>query len=137
VNEFIEYLYTPLGTTSNYSVIANLHTLQINIAPAWHFSSLLCLLSRSLAVALTVEILHLHEFSFYLGSLSCRNQLSTDNYQLNYSTIFSQPPLQSSTEWVRATVRVRLRLVVYRQSVLFGAKPLKTHDQCFLLPTEQ
>jgi hypothetical protein len=34
VNGFIEHLYTPLGTTSNYSAIANLHALEIATAPA-------------------------------------------------------------------------------------------------------
>jgi hypothetical protein len=29
VNRFIDHLYTPLGTTSNYSATANLRTLQI------------------------------------------------------------------------------------------------------------
>jgi hypothetical protein len=37
------FLYTPLGTTRNYSAIANLHTLQITTASARPFSSLLCL----------------------------------------------------------------------------------------------
>jgi hypothetical protein len=32
----------------------------------------------------------------------------------------------------RYKVRVTLRLAVYRQSVLLGAKPLETHDQRFL-----
>jgi hypothetical protein len=41
VNGFTDHLYTPLGTTSNYSAIANLHTLQITTAPPKPFSSLL------------------------------------------------------------------------------------------------
>jgi hypothetical protein len=40
---FIDHFYTPLGTTSNYSAIANLHTLQITTAPAKAFAMLLCL----------------------------------------------------------------------------------------------
>jgi hypothetical protein len=40
---FIDHLYTQVVTKSNYSAIANLHTLQITIAPANFFSSLLCL----------------------------------------------------------------------------------------------
>jgi hypothetical protein len=43
VNGFIDHLYTPLGTTSTYSAIANLHNLQITRALAKPFSSLLCL----------------------------------------------------------------------------------------------
>jgi hypothetical protein len=34
---FIDHLYTPLETTGNYGTIANLHTLQITIAPAKPF----------------------------------------------------------------------------------------------------
>jgi hypothetical protein len=43
VNAFIDHLYTPLATTSNYSAITNLHTLQITTAPTKPFSSLMCL----------------------------------------------------------------------------------------------
>jgi hypothetical protein len=44
MNGFIDHIYTPLGTTSNYSGIANLHNSQINTAPAKpFFPSLLCL----------------------------------------------------------------------------------------------
>jgi hypothetical protein len=34
VNGFIDYLYTRLGTTSNYSAIADLHILRITTAHA-------------------------------------------------------------------------------------------------------
>jgi hypothetical protein len=52
------------------------------------------------------------------------------NYQLNYSAISSQPPLQHSAELiVKVKVKVTLRLAVYRQSVLLGAKPLESHYQ--------
>jgi hypothetical protein len=40
---FIDHLYTPLGTTRNYSAIADFHTLQIITATIKPFSSLLCL----------------------------------------------------------------------------------------------
>jgi hypothetical protein len=43
VNGFIDHLYTPLRTTSNYSAIAKLYILQITSAPAKPFSSQLCL----------------------------------------------------------------------------------------------
>jgi hypothetical protein len=41
-NGFINHLYAPLGTASNYSAIADLHTSQITAASAKPFSSLLC-----------------------------------------------------------------------------------------------
>jgi hypothetical protein len=42
VNGFIDHFYTPLGTTSNYSAIADLRNSQITTAPAKLFSSMLC-----------------------------------------------------------------------------------------------
>jgi hypothetical protein len=42
VNGFIVHLYTSLGTTSSFSSIANLHTLQITTAPAKPSPSFLC-----------------------------------------------------------------------------------------------
>jgi hypothetical protein len=39
---FIDHFYTQLGAASNYSVMANLNTLQITTTPAKPFSSLLC-----------------------------------------------------------------------------------------------
>jgi hypothetical protein len=43
MNGIIGHLYTRLGTTSNYSAIANLPTLQITTAITTPFSSLLYL----------------------------------------------------------------------------------------------
>jgi hypothetical protein len=41
LNGFIDRLYIPLGTTNNYSAIAELHILKITTAPTKSFSSLL------------------------------------------------------------------------------------------------
>jgi hypothetical protein len=41
ISDLLTPLYAPLGTTSNYSAIANLHTLQITTAPDKPFSSLM------------------------------------------------------------------------------------------------
>jgi hypothetical protein len=51
VNGFIDHLYTPLGTTSNYSATANLHNSQITTAPAKPFLSCCVFISRSLTTA--------------------------------------------------------------------------------------
>jgi hypothetical protein len=48
---FIDHMYTPLRTTSNYSDTANFHSSQIITAPNKPFSSLLCLTSCSLTMA--------------------------------------------------------------------------------------
>jgi hypothetical protein len=51
VNEFIDHLYTSLGTTSNYSATANLHYSQITTALAKPLIACCVLTSRSLATA--------------------------------------------------------------------------------------
>jgi hypothetical protein len=43
MNLFIDHLYTSLGSTSNYSAIANLHKSKITPSPAKPSSSLLFL----------------------------------------------------------------------------------------------
>jgi hypothetical protein len=51
VNGFIDRLYPPLGTTSNYKAIANLHTLQINATPVKLFPACCVFISLSLGTA--------------------------------------------------------------------------------------
>jgi hypothetical protein len=51
LNGFIDHSFIPLGTTSNYSAIANLHTLQIATAPAKLFPTCCVFISRSLTTA--------------------------------------------------------------------------------------
>jgi CBS domain containing-hemolysin-like protein len=51
VNWYFFHLYTPPRITSNYSALANLHTLQITTAPATHFPACCVLTSFSLATA--------------------------------------------------------------------------------------
>jgi hypothetical protein len=142
-------LHAPLGTTNNYSDIANLHIVQITTAPAKPFPACCVLTSPSLATA-----------SNSGDSSSSRAQVPLsqppvqNSCQLNYSAISSQPPLQSSTYCepstnsmnsrlatisqlntlrVKVRVRVTLRLAVYRQSVRPGAMFLEDHGQRFLL----
>jgi hypothetical protein len=84
---FIDYLCTPLGTTSNYSHIANLLNLQITRVPTNPFSSMLSSPAVPWQLLLTVEILQLHAFRFYLHSLRHRTPL---DWQLCNSTADSQ-----------------------------------------------
>jgi hypothetical protein len=49
--DLLTHLYTPLGTTSMYGAIANLHTSQITTAPAKPFPACCDSNSRSLATA--------------------------------------------------------------------------------------
>jgi hypothetical protein len=53
VNGFIDHLHTPIGTTSNYSAITNLHTLQITTVPAKPFPVCCFITSHLLATAST------------------------------------------------------------------------------------
>jgi hypothetical protein len=51
VNGFIDHLYTPFGTSSNYSATANLHNPQITTASANPFPACCVVIIRSLATA--------------------------------------------------------------------------------------
>jgi hypothetical protein len=48
---FVDHLYTPLGSTGNYSAVANLNNLRITTAPARPFPACYVLTSHSLATA--------------------------------------------------------------------------------------
>jgi hypothetical protein len=104
---FIDYLYTPLRTTSNYNAIANLHTSQITTAPAKSFSIPVCCAfnSSSLAVASNSEdssASHPHIITVQWIS----HNWTLVNCRLNYSTIPLSLPCraqlncQPSTNWV-------------------------------------
>jgi hypothetical protein len=101
VTGFLDHLYTQIVTTCNYSVIANLHNLQITRAHAK--SSQSAFTSRFLVT----EILQL------LCSRRCplANTRTTDSFKVE--------------------VKVTLRLAVYCQSVHLDAKPLEDEDQRF------
>jgi hypothetical protein len=51
VNGFIENIYTPLGTTNNYSAVADLHNSQITTTPAKPIFQPAVITSRSLVTA--------------------------------------------------------------------------------------
>jgi hypothetical protein len=87
---FIDHLYTPVATTSNYSALANLHTLQITTAPAKPFSSLL----SSSAVSCKRLVIQWRFFSFPRSRRYCPANIP----QLNSRAISCEPPLQTSTE---------------------------------------
>jgi hypothetical protein len=152
VVSFINHFYTPLLTTSNYSAVANPQTLQTTTAPAKSFPDCCVLTSRSLATASNSgdssasraqvllsqppvqnscqlsSRLQRHLFSSFLAELNC-----IADPQRTRCHLFSVP---SAKVKVRVKVKATLRLAVYRQSVRFGVKPLETHDQRLLSPTE-
>jgi hypothetical protein len=95
VNGFIGNLYTQLGNTSNYSVIANFHTLQITTACAKPFPACYILTNRSLTTASNSGYSSASCAQVLLSRRPCRTLVYC---QLNYSAIFSHPLLQSSTK---------------------------------------
>jgi hypothetical protein len=131
VNGFINHLYTPLGTKSNYSAIANLHTLQITTAPVKPFFSLLCHSEDSSASRPKVHLsqppmqnscqLSTATIAPSPLSLPCRAQLTG---RPNYSAISSQPPLQSSTN------RPPQFLSLYNFPVRTGRTTLRSPAEC-------
>jgi hypothetical protein len=79
VNGFIGHLYTQLGTTSNYSVIANLHTIQITKACAKSFSACCVLTNRSLMTASNSEYSSASRAQVILSLTPVQNSLSIFN----------------------------------------------------------
>jgi hypothetical protein len=94
MNGFIDHLYTLLGITSTYNVIANLYTLQIITAPDKHFPAgvVTC---RFLATASNTGDSSASHAQVLLSSRPCRIPV---NCKLTYGAISSQPLLQSSTK---------------------------------------
>jgi hypothetical protein len=88
VTGFIDHVYTLLGTTRNYSAVANIQTSQVT-STRLVFSVFARLF---LVTALTVDILQLPTLKSSSHSRPCRILV---NCQLDCSTIPSQPPLQS------------------------------------------
>jgi hypothetical protein len=88
------WIYWPLiHTTRNYkhlNVIANLHTLQITTAPAKPFPAYCVFTSRSLATALTVDILQLHAFRFIFTA--SRAELNPQLTEHRLAAISHHPP---------------------------------------------
>jgi hypothetical protein len=78
---FIDILYTPLGTTGNYSTAADSHTSQFTTASAKPFPAC-CVNSRSLATASTLMILHLPALRSSCHSCPCRTLVNSVNCQL-------------------------------------------------------
>jgi hypothetical protein len=98
VNRFIDILYTRLGTTSNYSAIADLHILQITTASAEPFIVCCIFTSRSLATVSNSGD----------SSASCTQVL---------------PPVQNSTELITPTVLVKTsRHGPHRKHRLYSSK---------------
>jgi hypothetical protein len=93
-------------TTSNYSAISNSHTLQFTTAR-----------TKS------------SQFAF------ARRFLVTDSNSVLCLRPYWLANVSQLTK-VRVRVKVTSQLAVYRKSVRLGDKPLETHDQDFLFPTE-
>jgi hypothetical protein len=78
MNGFINHLYTPLGTTSTYSAITDLHNLQITIAPATPLSGLLCIHQPFPAMASNSSFTRTGSI-FKTSRAELNSQLTTDN----------------------------------------------------------
>jgi hypothetical protein len=119
----IDHLYTPLGTTSNYSAIANLHNLQITTAPLKLFPACCVFNSLSLATAsnsgdssvsrahpamnscqLSTQ-LQRHFFSTFLAELDTTNWVpGWRPFHTNILVFSSQAGFQLTTEQVNLIV---------------------------------
>jgi hypothetical protein len=112
---FTGHLCTQLITISNYSAIANLHTLQFTVTHArtrahTHLCSQFA--TRPNSLFLVTAYNSVASSASALKSLPAGRRLTTE---------------PSS----KVKVKVTLRLAIYHQSVHLAAKPLETHDQRF------
>jgi hypothetical protein len=125
-NGFIDHLYTPLGTTSNYSATANFHNSQTTTAPAKPFPACCVFTTRSLATASNsgdssasrAQVLcHSHSYRSQLNcqslpSLPCRTQLnwleseSESESELLYDWRFTAKQFVLATSPLRFTTRI-------------------------------
>jgi hypothetical protein len=78
MNWILDLLEQP-GTTSNYSTIADLHTLRITTAPTKPFQASCVLTSCSWQRLLTVEILQIPALRFSCHSRQCRTLVNSLN----------------------------------------------------------
>jgi hypothetical protein len=79
---FIVTLYTPLGTTGNFSDTVYLHTQQITTAPAKSFSVCSVLSSRSLATASNIGDPSTSSAQLFLSQLPVQNSCQFSQFQL-------------------------------------------------------
>jgi hypothetical protein len=123
---FIDILYTQLVTTRNCRAIADLHNLQFTVTHTLAPSILICriLAKDSSTVSPSLQITDDVFFA------------EPNSFLFNYSAHCELRRLDSILILVKLEVKVTLLLVVYRRSVRLGVKPLKTHEQRFLFPTE-
>jgi hypothetical protein len=92
----IDHLYTRLGTTSNYSAIAYLHTLQITPATAKPFPACCVFISRSLATASNSG----DSSASRAQVLSSRAELNSQVTTARLAAISHQPPSLLFTDWL-------------------------------------
>jgi hypothetical protein len=79
VNGFIDHLYPPLGTTSNYSAITNLHTLQFTTGHTKSFPVYCVSNSRTLATASNIG----HSLA------SCTHVVTVRRISCNWTSFFT------------------------------------------------
>jgi hypothetical protein len=105
VNAFIDHLYTPLGSTSNYSAIANPRTSQTPKHPLSPFPACCVFISRSLATASNSGVSSASRSQVPPSQPPCRTQLSTEltgsSQSQSYITNDGQP---ASLSWNKAPI---------------------------------
>jgi hypothetical protein len=121
VNGFIDHLYKRLGATSAYNAIADLHNLLITSAHDSVFTS------RFLVTGLNNE----DSSASVVTPFPAGKHITTELIPLKYSAIFSQPPLQNSTELIKSQSQSENYFTIGDLLAIssIGVKPLETHDQ--------
>jgi hypothetical protein len=139
VNRFIDHLYTPLGTTSNYSAITDLHTPQFITARTKSFPAYCVSNSRSLATAsssgdssashtyvITVWRISLNWTLFFTAGLSALNWTGLPSLlSLLYTARFKCQP---STMWVPGWRPYHTNLPVFSSQADFQLTTEHSHS---------
>jgi hypothetical protein len=81
VNGYIDHLYTGLGTTGNYSAIANLHNLQFAV-------------TRTLGLSVFTSLILVTDFNTGTITFSLNYALQIPLYNSTQKWFFSQPDFQ-------------------------------------------
>jgi hypothetical protein len=94
--EFIDTLYTPFGTTGNYSAIADLHTLQFTVTHTLRFSVFTShiLVTNFNTGTITVSLNHTLQISLYYSTHKDFSSLPEFQLQMNslYFSVNCQLP---------------------------------------------
>jgi hypothetical protein len=144
VKGFIDHLYTPLGTASNYSPTADLHNTQITTEPAKRFAACCVFLSFFLVAASNSGDSLASALTPFSAGHRLTNEISSEpKSQLLYDWRFTANQFVMSSNPLRITTTYFIQLnscdnspyvtsSLTRRLIIFGHGPRRKHS-CFIV----